>query len=1123
MIRFRGTRVWTRFGLLMRNSQYSPVLVSWLRRIGPTLACGALILGSAITIADQNQTTGGTAGTTGTTGSTATTGATATTASTATTGSVTTGGATGAPTGTTATTGTATTGATTGAPATTGAATTGSATAGSAQSAPPAQGAPPIVAPIAPGASPQLPVVKSLPVFGFEYFKEARLLIDQRRAGGAAGGGNSLQTAVGPDQMLKGGANLPVPERYQIGPGDLLSIRIASPVQAPTTQQVRVDATGGITVPGTGERVVVRGQTVGQANLTITRIANRYLRDAQVETQLAELRTISIRILGDAYAPGTYEVPSIITLFNALYAAGGPNDTGSFRNIELRRFNTPLKRIDLYRLLLQGDGSLDVPLQPGDTIFIPPADSRITVQGEVRRPAIYEIRSGEKLKDVLAYAGGAKPTGITQQVSVESVRPGVSRVLIDANLLGRSTSDNPVLYDGDSVDIFSIRPIVQNAVRIEGAVDQPRSFGYSKGMRVSDLLLLARGTIEDTYLDRADLYRQNPDGSTTLIPVRLRDAIAKIPAANIELQPSDRIRVYSIKETQFLSPRRVTISGAVQRPGLYVRSNGQTLRDLLIQAGGLLPTANDRVGLLQRALPDGRPGPLVRVNLAKAAVGDPAENIVLQDDDVLTVNTFATADFYPEQIVEISGAVQRPGTFTKSAGMRLKDLIEIAGGLLPTAEKSKAYLQRVNPNGTQGPLEIIDLNAVLKGDPSANVEINIKDRLSVFTEAEAKFTVTETVRISGAVQRPGNYPTSSNLKLADLVTLAGGVLPNASSVIELSRAWQPAGTPVERISVMDVINGAPAASMVIKPGDQVTLPARSDIQERARLVYINGKVRFPGPYMLTGTNDRLSNLIQRAGGLVSGAFPEGTEFNRDPAYLATPKQLALQPRIAGTLLLVADAEYRRATALADLDRLRIVFSQGATISSSASILPIQGGGVSDQGLQPGASLDQALAAALRSEAATNARKLGENELVPSGNLDIDLRGALRKPNSTLDPILKDGDVINVPETPTTVTVTGAVVLPSAILYKPGAGLDYYLPRAGGLTNDASIQEILVIRATGGIVRYQKGVRIELGDNILIPTKVQAVRLKDNVNALQTITQTITSAGISLALIRSLTR
>jgi protein involved in polysaccharide export with SLBB domain len=164
-----------------------------------------------------------------------------------------------------------------------------------------------------------------------------------------------------------------------------------------------------------------------------------------------------------------------------------------------------------------------------------------------------------------------------------------------------------------------------------------------------------------------------------------------------------------------------------------------------------------------------------------------------------------------------------------------------------------------------------------------------------------------------------------------------------------------------------------------------------------------------------------------------------------------------------------------------------------------------------------------LAAALRSEAATNARRLGENELVPSGNLDIDLRGALRKPNSTLDPILKDGDVINVPETPTTVTVTGAVVLPSAILYKPGAGLDYYLPRAGGLTNDSSIQEILIIRATGGIIRYKKGVKIELGDNILIPTRVQAVRLKDNVNALQTITQTVTSAGISLALIRSLTR
>ncbi|RYG46743.1 hypothetical protein EON79_09305, partial [bacterium] len=342
-------------------------------------------------------------------------------------------------------------------------------------------------------------------------------------------------------------------------------------------------------------------------------------------------------------------------------------------------------------------------------------------------------------------------------------------------------------------------------------------------------------------------------------------------------------------------------------------------------------------------------------------------------------------------------------------------------------------------------------------------------------------------------------------------------------------AYTPQGTPVERIRVADVLAGR--NNPRLEPGTMITLPVRSDIQARPRVVYVTGAVRFPGPYLLTGSNDRLSTLIQRAGGLTDQAFPIGAEFARRPEQISTPRQLSLQPEVLETFRQVNDDEYKRFQALVDMDRLKVVFSQGATISgggagAAGALLPGlggNGGGSGGSSVSPGQSLDQALARALQSEAVTRARALGQREIVPTGNLNVDVGGAVKRPNSAKDIVLLDGDAINIPERPTTVAVSGAVIQASAVLFEPGKSIDYYVDHAGGLTNDADKTSIVIIRANGTLVRYKPGIRIELGDNILIPTKTQAVRLRENANTLATITQTVTSAGLTYALIRALAR
>jgi len=840
---------------------------------------------------------------------------------------------------------------------------------------------------------------------------------------------NALQQPIGPGQMLRGNVVLPVPDRYQLGPGDKLEVRTTSPVLATQTAEVTIDMQGTIIVPGTNARVVLRGLTLAQAQRVLTREARQYIRDANVEINLSELRTITIRILGEAYSPGTYEVPSIITFFNALYAAGGPSDIGSFRNITLRRINGQTRRMDLYKFLVEGDASQDVPLQPGDTILIPPSESKVIVKGEVRRVAVYELREGETLRDAIKFSGGAKPSGVTQRVSVDSVTPGVSRKLIDANLLGAGNDNNPRLYDGDVVEVFSIRPTIVNQVTIEGAVDQPRAYGLREGMRVADLLDYARGLLPSAATERADLFRLNPDGTSTLIPIDLKAAIEKNLAANIELQPNDRLVVYNIADVRFIGTRRVKVEGAVQRPSELVRADGMTVRDALIQVGGLMPNANDELGFLQKQNPDGSPGELIRLNLRQTVSGVPEQNPALGDGD----------------------------------------------------------------------------------------------RILILTKQESAYAGDQSVRILGAVQRPGPYPSSTGLRLRDLVALAGGVLPNAADFFEISSAWQETNTPVRRVSLAELATGGPGADTELKAGDTVTISYQTEKIDKPRVVTIMGAVRFAGPYMLNTRNDKISSIIARAGGLTDRAYPAGTEFVRDPRYLVSEKVKNLAPEIVDTLKLIQEDEYKRASALVDMDRLRIVFTNGASLNGGASGTPFLGGSQSSGAqIRPGETFDQALARTFSSEAVTRARTLTERDLIPNGNLAINLDGALKRPNSRDDIPLEDGDVIFIPETPTSVNIMGAVTVPTSVLFERGKNVQYYLDRAGGTTVDAAEDGILIVRASGAIVRYRRGVRVELGDTILVPTKTMAVRLRER-NDFITASNVLGSAALSIALIRNLTR
>lgn len=819
----------------------------------------------------------------------------------------------------------------------------------------------------------------------------------------------------------------PAPERYQLGPGDVLTLRYWSDTLEPREVTLRVDPQGALPLP-MGGKVIARGQTLMQLEETVRKTLSRVIRNVQVTLTLRELRTMTIIVAGEAFAPGSYQVPAVATLFHALYACGGPSDNGSLRRIQLRRTDGSVHTFDFYRFLLSGDGSQDVPLQPGDVIFIPPVETQVSVSGEVYRPAVYELLPGERLRDVIAFAGGVKPSGVAQRVAVTSVRPGEVRQLVDANLLDLSEQNNPPLYDGDTVEVYSIRPIFANLVTVEGAVDQPGNYALVPGMTVADLVERARGLLEDAYTVRADLFRTNPDETQTLIPIALSRALQRDPQANLPLQRRDRLVVYAIKDVEWMGDRQVEVRGAVQREGVYYRADNMKVQDLLLQAGGVLPNAYVERAFLQRRAPDGRYGPLLTIDLRKAMLNDPEHNVPIQDRDVLMVYTREQAQFTPENVVTIDGAIQSPGFYPRAEGMRL----------------------------------------------------------------------------------------------ADLIRLAGGPLPEAASRVEIAKARKPVGIPPIEVDLEKALQGVDGHNPLLEDGDVVTVRARGDFLQKPLTVYLRGAVKEPGPYTLRAPGERLSEVLKRAGGLLDTAYPQAARLLRRPDQVISELQRTLTGRILQVLQIVNEEEYRRMLARSDVERVRFAagLAQPSAVATGLTALVGQAVPFSDS-----VSPEQVTETAklLTRNLVSQARPLRDEDLLPAGNVRINLVAALQRPGSPEDIEVRDGDIIFIPEKPTTVAVTGAVVVPSAVLFVPGKSVQYYVEYAGGFTSDAARDRILVIRATGEVLPARKVRTVELGDIIFVPTRVMAERLRDRQAEFDAIVRSITAGAIVFRVIDTLVK
>ena len=588
--------------------------------------------------------------------------------------------------------------------------------------------------------------------------------------------------------------DMPVGPDYVVGPGDGLNIEIWGSVSE--RLQRLVDRQGMVTLPDTGG-VQVAGKNLGEVQHLVQSALRTQYRDAQADVSLARLRSVRVYVVGDVVRPGAHDVSALSTPLNALYVAGGPTARGSIRVLRHYRGTQLLETVDVYDLLLHGVRQGDDRLQAGDTVQVPPLGAEVTVEGMVRRPAIYELHGETKLAEILEMAGGVLTSGTLRHIEVERVVAHQSRTMLRVDLPEENTQEkaNQILadfevQDGDKIRISPILPYSEKTVYLDGHVFHPGKYAYQDGMRLTDLIHSYNDLLPEPAAQHAEIIRLNPpDYTPVVLAFNLSSAMAG-KEEDLALQPFDTVRIFG--RFDFEGPPLVTVSGEVRHPGDHL--TGKTcLRDAVYLAGGPTPDAALSDAQLIRKKQDGKLH-VISVNLDKALSGDPKDNIALEPMDRIFIHkTLTKAD---PASVKIEGQVAQPGKYPLGENMTASALVRLAGGLtrgayLETADLTRYEIQQ--GSNVVGEHSTFALARAMAGEPDTDVRLRDGDVLTV-RELAGWNDVGATILVKGEVLHPGTYGIKEGERLSSILTRAGGFRPDA----------YPYGVVFERVHVRDL-------------------------------------------------------------------------------------------------------------------------------------------------------------------------------------------------------------------------------------------------------------------------------------------------------------------------------
>lgn len=634
-------------------------------------------------------------------------------------------------------------------------------------------------------------------------------------------------------------SNMATPKDYRLGPGDEVIIDIWGVSEDNIRQQINPD--GRIMISQLGP-VYLNGMTVDEANRHLKNIFSKKYSgvgsDTDINLTLGQIRSIQIDVFGEVRTPGTYRISPFSNVFHALYNAGGINDIGTLRNIEVYRNGKKISTIDVYDFLFKGKDVGNIRLQEGDVIRVPAYNQLVHIEGNVKRPMFYELKANENLSKLIEYAGGFTGDAYSDVVRVRRLNG------FDKELHTVEKADYPSysLKDGDVVSVGVVTDQFTNKVEIGGSVTRPGTFAINDNVKtVRQLIAAAQGLTDDAYMDRALLYREKPDRSLEVISFNLGD-LMNGTIADIQLNKNDIINIINVN--QITERGGFTIQGLVNSPGTYPYAEGTTLEDLILQAGGLREGASTaRVEISRRIVEQNATdattqlAELFTINIENGMAAGKDQGFVLKPYDLIQVRKSPT--YNPQTTVSIGGEVLFPGSYVlESRNERISDVIRRAGGILTSAYVKGAYLSRSRTEdeilAAQETVRLARSNQ--EGEDSISMaRLEVSSRYTVGIDLEKALNepgstsdfvlqsgdylfipeIQSTVKISGEVMYPNTVIYEEGQKLDYYISQAGGLGEKARK----NKAY---------VVYMNGTIAKMKRNTPIEPGCNIVIPAKPD-------------------------------------------------------------------------------------------------------------------------------------------------------------------------------------------------------------------------------------------------------------------------------------------------------
>ncbi|GAB7225737.1 SLBB domain-containing protein [Vibrio owensii] len=577
-------------------------------------------------------------------------------------------------------------------------------------------------------------------------------------------------------------SDVPVPADYTVGAGDEIVIQLFG--KENTTHRLRVNRAGTINFPSLGP-VQVAGMSFSDVRDSLNQRVKEQMIGVRSDISLGEMRTMQVFVMGDAYKPGAYTVSALTTISQAIYYSGGFGESGALRNVQLKRNGQVIRKLDMYDLLLKGDARNDVRLLPGDVVFIGAVGNTIAIDGEVNRPAIYEVKSGESYKQAIQMAGGFTANAYSDQIEVKRYAAKGARDALTLNF-SQSHDQQTKVKDGDAVNVLKKSEELTRYVQIEGDVRHPGFIEWKSGLRVADLFQSVDTSFNSTAdVNYAVVVREiNPQRDIEVYQVNLANAILSPSSKdNLKLNSRDRVLVFNRfnnEDLDTLADQDTVTKAKTLEQAQFKAELDQQKEQEVMSSSVAISSATDNMSMGQSSIEESeQPKIIFR-----------GKEITKEDFDALKQNTRRTLlapvllqlqqqsrlGLAP-QIAEVFGEVKHPGRYPLTPRMSVSTLIEAAGGLTYNAFTINAELARtvISSKDERASIDVerIDLRKAIQGNTADDAILVGRDRLNILEKPNVKLQ--STVTLQGEVRFPGTYTVRQGETLGELLERAGGL------------------------------------------------------------------------------------------------------------------------------------------------------------------------------------------------------------------------------------------------------------------------------------------------------------------------------------------------------------